>query len=164
LGGGEQVFGIAEETNLDISTHSNPFPSGSMPVTIETNKAIIHQWLKAWTTCDLALIDELFTATYTVNETLIGSAGVKQAVQFFHAALADLSIELKDLVAEDDKVVVQWTVRGRQIGEFMGIPPTGQDIELKGINLYRVVEGKLAANSEQTNIVEVVQRLKTASP
>lgn len=130
-------------------------------MTIEDNKAIVREWIEAWIKRDLATLDRLFAHNYTVNERFIGNDGVKQAVEFFHSALSDLSAELEEIVAEDNRVVIQWTVRGIHIGQFMGIQPTGKPLELKGINIYQVLEGKIVANHEQTNMAEVIQRLKT---
>lgn len=130
-------------------------------MTIEDNKAIVREWIEAWIKRDLATLDRLFAHNYTVNERFIGNDGVKQAVEFFHSALSDLSAELEEIVAEDNRVVIRWTVRGIHIGQFMGIQPTGKPLELKGINIYQVLEGKIVANHEQTNMAEVIQRLKT---
>ena len=127
---------------------------------MEENKALVNKWLEAWRDNNLTLLDELFTQDYAVNGTVIGLEGVKQAVQFLHAVFSDISAELNELVAEGDKVAVRWTVRGRQVGEFMGIAPTGKFVELQGINIYRVRDGKLSANHERTNVLEVVQDLK----
>jgi len=112
---------------------------------------------------DLALLDELFTQDYTVNGALIGLAGVKQAVEVLHISLSNISAELHEIIAEDDKVVIRWTVRGRHEGHLLGIPPTGKEVELKGINIYQVINQKLGVNHEQTNVAEVIQRLKADS-
>ena len=127
---------------------------------IDANKALVYQWLEAWREKDLVLLDELFTQDYAVNGNVIGPEGVKQAVQFLHAVFADVSVEVDELVAEDDKVAARWTVRGRHVGDFMGIAPTGKYVELQGINIYRVRDGKLSANHERTNVAEVIQALK----
>ena len=131
-----------------------------MPIPVEANKALVYKWLEAWQDNNLTLVDELFTQDYAVNGTVIGLEGVKQAVQFLHAVFSDISAELNELVAEDDKVAVRWTVRGRQVGNFMGIAPTGKFVELQGINIYHVRDGRLSANHERTNVVEIVRDLK----
>lgn len=125
------------------------------------NKVVIHQWIDAWMRKDLAPIDQLFAPNYTVNGIHVGVEGVKQAVQFLHTAFTDISVEVNEMVTEGDKVVLRWTVRGKQQSEFMGVPPKGQLVELQGINIYRVADGKIAKNHEQTNILEVLQKLKS---
>ena len=129
-------------------------------MTPKTNKDLVQKWIDAWIVNDLDLLDELFAPDYAVNETRIGPEGVKQAVGFLHAVLADISAELNEIVAEEDKVVIRWTIRGRHAGNFMGIPPTGRQLELTGINIYQIVDHKIVANHEQTNISEVIQKLR----
>ena len=130
---------------------------------IENNKAVIYQWLEAWKLGDAAALDRIFARDYTVNGILVGVEGVRQAVRYFHSALTDTSVELKDMVAEGDQVVVRWIVQGLHTGEFMGVAPTGKQLELRGINMYQIVDGKIAANHEETNIPEVIQSLKTGN-
>ena len=129
-------------------------------MTLEANKALIRQWIDAWISNDTNALNELFAPEYTVNGTAVGIDGVKQAVRFLHSVLSGISAELHDMVAEDDKVVIRWMIRGRHAGHFMGVPPTGRELELSGINIYQIVDNKIFANHEQTNISEVIQRLK----
>lgn len=129
-------------------------------MTLEAHKALVRKWIEAWIVNDLDVLAEIFAPDYRVNEALIGIEGVKQAVHFLHTALSDISAELHEMVAEDDKVVIHWTIRGHHAGQFMGIPPTGKELQLEGINIYRIVDGKIITNHEQTNVSEVIQRLK----
>ena len=129
-------------------------------MTLEANKALIRKWIDAWISNDSDILDDLFARDYTVNGMLIGIDGVKQAVRFLQSVLSGISAELHEILAENDKVVIRWTIRGRHAGYFMGIPPTGKQLELSGINIYHIVDNKIIANHEQTNISEVIQRLK----
>ena len=128
---------------------------------LEENRSLIHKWLDAWINNDVVQIENLFTQDYSVNDRWIGVEGVKQSVQFLHTVFSDISAEPNEIVAEGDKVVLRWTVRGKQQGEFMGIPPTEKIVELQGINIYHITDAKIQANYEQTNILQVVQQLKT---
>jgi steroid delta-isomerase-like uncharacterized protein len=132
-------------------------------VTLKTNKALIRKWIDAWVVNDLDVLDEIFAQDYRVNETRIGVEGVKQAVQFLHSVFSDISAELHEMIAEADKVVIRWTIRGRHTGNFMGVLPTDKELELTGINIYQIVDHKIIANREQTNISEVIQKLKAAN-
>ena len=44
----------------------------------------------------------------------------------------------------------------------MGIAPTGQAIQLTGINIYRIENNQFVANDEQVNALELMHRLQTA--
>ena len=128
---------------------------------LEENRSLVHKWLDAWIHNDVVQIENLFAQDYSVNDRWIGVEGVKQSVQFLHTVFSDISAEPNEIVAEGDKVVLRWTVRGKQQAEFMGIPPTGKILELQGINIYHITDSKIRANYEQTNILQVVQQLKT---
>jgi steroid delta-isomerase-like uncharacterized protein len=124
------------------------------------NSVLVQKWIDAWIANDIDKLDEIFARDYKVNGTLVGVEGVKQAVQFLHSAFSNISAELHETVAAEDKVAIRWAIRARHTGNFMGIPPTGKEVELTGINIYQIVDDEILCNQEQTNILEVIQILK----
>src|SRR5215210_5971263 len=62
----------------------------------------------------------------------------------FHSAFHNFRLSIDDQIAEGDKVVSRITVRGTHQREFRGMAPTGKEIELKGITIFRFSpEGKV---------------------
>jgi steroid delta-isomerase-like uncharacterized protein len=61
----------------------------------------------------------------------------------YTTAFPDLSTTVEDMIAEGDKVVTRWTIRGTHNGELMGIPPTGTPIAASGITIQRFADGKI---------------------
>ena len=58
------------------------------------------------------------------------------------AAFEDLHFAVEEIVAEGDKVVTRWTLTGRQVGEFLGIPATGRGPSApRGMSLDTVRDG-----------------------
>src|SRR5215210_1314250 len=55
----------------------------------------------------------------------------------------DLSITVEDVMAEGDRVAARVVMRGTHRGEFQGIAPTGKRVEVKGIDMFRISEGKI---------------------
>jgi len=45
---------------------------------------------------------------------------------------------IEDLIAEEDKVVARWRSHATHRGDYMGIPPTGKEVEFTGISVYRI--------------------------
>ena len=41
-------------------------------------------------------------------------------------AFPDMHIDIEDLIAEGDKVVIRCTASGTHLGKFMDVPPTGK--------------------------------------
>ena len=68
---------------------------------------------------------------------------MRTAGAMFRAAFPDWHSELHALVAEDDIVVERFTASGTHRGELMGVAPTGKTVELRGINIFRVRDGKI---------------------
>jgi predicted ester cyclase len=45
------------------------------------------------------------------------------------------------------------------LGIFQGIPPTGKQITVSGINIYHAVDGKVTAEWEQTDSLGMLMQL-----
>jgi steroid delta-isomerase-like uncharacterized protein len=71
-----------------------------------------------------------------------GLAGVKENLAALRAAFPDAELTVEDIVAEDDTVVVRGVFRGTHEGEFIGVPATGAALEIPGVCVARVVDGK----------------------
>src|SRR4030065_2294667 len=68
----------------------------------------------------------------------------KGICQAYFTAFPDLHITTDLLVAEGDKVTKVWTANSTHNGEFLGIPATGNRIVIKGIEVFRIADGKIA--------------------
>ncbi len=73
-----------------------------------------------------------------------GREGLKELLGMLFAAFPDWHWTVEELIAEGDKVVNRFTWRGTHRGEFMGLPPTGRQVEVKGVVIDRIVEGRIA--------------------
>jgi steroid delta-isomerase-like uncharacterized protein len=73
-----------------------------------------------------------------------GKAGVGALFQSMFDAFPDFEMIVEDTIVEGDKVVIRVTARGTHRGEFMGIPPTGNRIEVPLIDISRIRDGKIA--------------------
>ncbi len=97
----------------------------------------------------LELVDELFSADFQdVYNTaspfpVRGIEGVKKLATALHNNL-DLKIEVEGLVAEGDTVVARITSITTHKIPIMGVPPTGRVYSSRGVEIFRVVNGKLA--------------------
>jgi steroid delta-isomerase-like uncharacterized protein len=88
-----------------------------------------------------------------------GLEGVKDLIRAFRDAFPDLKISVEDQIAEDDKVVSQLTVRGTHLGNFMGAPATGRQVEVSGISIWRVADGKLIDETVNWDTLRMLQQL-----
>jgi predicted ester cyclase len=70
-----------------------------------------------------------------------GSSGVGRANEVLRAAFPDTRHTIEDQIAEGDKVVTRLRARATIHGAFLGIPPTGQPVEIGGISIHRLADG-----------------------
>ena len=99
-----------------------------------------------WSAGKLEVIDELFAPSYRgwepTDGEIVGPAGFRELVERYRSAFADTKMTADRLVAEGDWVTMAWTARGTHTGELMGIPPTGRDVTVTGVQLSRIADGR----------------------
>lgn len=114
----------------------------------EENKAILRRAMnEVVSEGKLDLIDDLAAPDVKNHNPMPGFApgleGVKQGIRVLREAFPDLEVDINDIIAEGDRVVSRHTVSGTHEGEFMGVPPTGKEIEWDAILIFRIVDGKI---------------------
>jgi steroid delta-isomerase-like uncharacterized protein len=128
----------------------------------EENKVIERRFTEeVWNRGNLAVVDELMSADYNSHDPTMppGSAGFKQFVLMYRSAFPDVHLTIEDQMAEGDKVVSRWTARGTHQGELMGIAPTGKQVTVTGMNIERIVGGKLVEGWSNYDTLGMLQQL-----
>ena len=72
-----------------------------------------------------------------------GPEGITRYVTAYRSAFPNLEVDVNDQLAEEDKVVTRWTVRGTHTGEFLGLSPTRDEVSVSGIEFDRISGGKI---------------------
>jgi len=67
------------------------------------------------------------------------------------AAFPDVRVEVRDMVAEDDRVAVRWVARATHTGSLFGEEATGRPVAVDGATIHRVVDGRIAEDWEVMN-------------
>jgi predicted ester cyclase len=70
----------------------------------------------------------------------------------------DLRFTIEELVAEGDKLTARFSFTGTHQGEFMGIPATGNRIEVSGLIISLIKNGKFVEDREETDILGMMQQ------
>jgi predicted ester cyclase len=113
----------------------------------EKNKAMTRWWWEeVWVKGNVAATDEFMAANYVDHPGLPGlppgREGAKQALTNYRTAFPAMQATVDDILAEGDRVALRWSARDTHLGEWLGVPPTGQHFTLSGITIYRIAEGK----------------------
>jgi predicted ester cyclase len=112
---------------------------------------------------DLTALDEYFSPKLTDHALPPGiPAGLEGRKMFASALLAafpDLQVDVEDLVAEGEKLVTRYSVRGTHKGDLMGIPATGKEISITGIAIDRFENGLSVEHWEIIDQLGMMQQL-----
>jgi predicted ester cyclase len=115
--------------------------------------------LSAWD----AICDPAMTLYPGFAEPIHGLAGIKQFTAGFHAAFNPFHLTIHDLIAEGDTVAARWTTGGTHSGPLPSpggmVPPTGKRMEMSGMSLVRVANGKIVEERVQADIMGAMQQL-----
>ncbi len=138
-------------------------------MSLEENKAIeLRFFEEVVNKGNLAVIDELVAANFVDRCALPGvepdREGYKQFFAMAHSAFPDFHSTLEDMIAEGDKVVQRFTARGTHKGEWMGIAPTGKQIEIGGIAIHRLAGGKIVEDWASMDMLGAMQQLGVIPP
>ncbi len=131
----------------------------------EENRAIFRRYVEeAWGKGNMEVADEVFADRYVSHqpdgsEEARGPEDVKLFLRQYREAFPDLRITIGDQIAEGDRVVTRWSSRGTHRGEFRGITPTGNEVRLTGIGIFRFSDGKVVESWDNFDQLGMMQQL-----
>jgi len=134
---------------------------------MEKNKDFIDAFNEDyWNKHNIAAFEKYFTSNIIFHsaEGDMNAEQFKGLSQAYFTAFPDLHITSDYLVAEGDKVVKVWTANCTHNGELMGIPATGKRIVVKGIEMFRIVDGKIAEIWSSMDNLGMLQQIGVIPP
>jgi steroid delta-isomerase-like uncharacterized protein len=129
------------------------------------NKAVSSRLYEAWNARDLDAFDEIIAPDAIDHDSqnpfreMPGPAAAKRSAEMYTSAFSDSRFKVHDQVAEGDFVVTRWTGTGTHDGELMGMPPTGKWVEIGGITIDRIANGKIAETWTCWDTLGMMQQL-----
>ncbi len=117
----------------------------------EDNKATVRRAIEElWNQGRVAVFDELFAPTFIYHDAARPDVGTledyKRNFAATRSAFPDTHLTIEDMIAEGDKMVMRFTWRGTNTGDFvmppMRIPATGKQVTVTAIVILRFAEGK----------------------
>ena len=114
----------------------------------EKNKALVRCYFEeVWSKGKAAAVDEFMAPNYVDHSIPSGlppgTEGLKQATITYRTAFPYLKATLDDIFAEGEMVACLWSSNGIHLGDWFGIPPTGNHFRGGGISVYRIAGGKV---------------------
>ena len=104
------------------------------------------------------LLDELpqyvaedCTVTAGENKAYIGIDGMRQHLVAVRETYPDYAMKIIRQYEDGDTVVSEFIMRGTHSGGFLGITPTNKVIEITGVDIDKVVDGKIVEHGGAAN-------------
>ena len=125
-------------------------------------KAIARDFLdELWNRGNFLVVDQMLASDYDGHDSTVirGPEGAMEFVPRLRSAFPDYQFTVLDQIAEGDKVATRWRIRGTHEGEFQGIQPSGVQMEMTGITIFRIASGKLIEGWTNEDVFGVLQQL-----
>ena len=85
------------------------------------------------------------------NEIFIGINGMRQHLVAVKKTYPDYTMEIIRQFEIGETVITEFIMRGTHKGEFLGITPTNKVIEMTGVDIDKVVNGKIVEHGGAVN-------------
>jgi predicted ester cyclase len=123
------------------------------------NKLIVKEYIeKVLNAGDISLVEQFVSAEYTEvfnNQRFkVGIEGAKEHILGVRKTYPDIKLSINQLICEGDWVVTCYTMKGTHSGSWLDIKPTGKLMEITGVNVDRVVDGKIVEHGGAANMFE----------
>ena len=105
---------------------------------------------------DSAYVDD--AVLHTIPEVK-GKANAKAYYENYITGFSNRKFTVKEIFADGDKLVKYWQFKGKHTGQFFGIPATGKDVDVSGVTIAKMRDGKIAEEQDFMDNLEFMQQL-----
>jgi predicted ester cyclase len=124
-------------------------------------------WIEGLNGGDVSAADRAFAPNCIIHingspEPNLSLGGFKEMMSGLLGAFPDLRITVEDQIVAGDKVATRWTAVGTNSGPFGPMAATGRRVQIGGLVLDRVVDGKVVERWEQWDQMAMLQQLGLA--
>ena len=154
------IFTFVFSTFIGSVSWAQSKPSGST----DHNKKLVRDFIDTiWHDRNVEMISTFWSENY-VNHAVptdpqTGMDNLKRSHQMFLNAFSGLRLEVLDQVAEGDKVVSRLRFSGSHTGEFMHLPATNRSIQMTGIRIDRIENGKIVEHWADYDLAGLMRQL-----
>ncbi len=113
-------------------------------------KTLLARWFEeVWNQGREETVDELMAPNAVavglgeMDQEVHGPSEFKIFLRNMRQALPDVRIDMEDTTAERDKISARVVLKGTHRGNGLGVPPTGNAVQIRGIVMVRIAGGKI---------------------
>ena len=136
----------------------------------EANKALVRSLLEGADRNDITILDATVVADYSDHNPppFQGpGTGIEGAQDAWNAAIkmfSDWKHEVVQQFSDGDYVISRIVGRGKHTGDFMGVPASNNDVQMEGIAIHRIVDGKIVEHWSQVDAMGMLVQMGAIPP
>jgi steroid delta-isomerase-like uncharacterized protein len=126
------------------------------------NKALVERFFAALNSGNLAALDEVIGPEYVQHSVFgvpDGLDALKGLIGAMAGAFPDMRATVEAMVADGDRVVARWRMTATHQGPFQGLPATGKAVDISGMDMWRVQNGRLVEHWDALDQIGMMQQL-----
>jgi steroid delta-isomerase-like uncharacterized protein len=107
-------------------------------------------------------ITQLLAPDVTFHDGGTDSRGIEPFLQFYdriRSTLSQIHVEVEDTIVEGERVCVRWRSKAIHTGDGLGIPPSGAEIEVTGISVVHVVDGRFVEAWQNWDMLGLMEQI-----
>lgn len=131
-------------------------------MSLEENKNIVRRFHELFDQGDIEGIAALLApncVAYMPGSPPLNREAFKQMATLFASSFGDSQMILEDVAAEGDIVFSRGTWNAIHVGDFNGIPATGNAIQMTEMTMVRIVDGKIVEHWAQPDMLGLLQQI-----
>lgn len=135
----------------------------------EEHKAVVRRAIEElFNTGRMKIADEVFATDYVdhspSNPELSSLENIKRFVEERRVAFPDTRNVVEDMIAEGDKVAARWTTQATHRGEILGVAPTGNEVTVRWLGIFRVSKGRIVESWDHYETQGLLRQLGADLP
>ncbi len=129
----------------------------------EQNKEIVVKAHEAWDKGDVEAVKEIYSSDYIWHFAgegeLLSLDDLIEDILWEEKTYPDKTVSFEDVISKGDKVISRYVIRGTHKGDRGEIPADGKKVEMEGIAIDRIANGKIVETWEVSDLLSLYKQL-----
>ena len=136
---------------------------------VEPTKTFCKQFVQYINKADEKLAQQMIIQSAKIHvpgqpEPLQGPKGYLMIIAMMRGGFPNIQWTIEDMITENDKVAVRFTMRGTHQGTFFGVPATEKTIVVQAMNFYRLADDQIIEEIGQPDMLGLLTQIGAVPP
>jgi steroid delta-isomerase-like uncharacterized protein len=158
----QQLGRFPPRENDDYGWGRPPATGGERCTTVMSRKLYLTELEDVWKEKDTGAVERLYAPAFVdhdpVSPEIVDRDDYAGWVSSWHDRAPDMQIVLEELVAEGDRAAGRWTALWTDTGGIAGVPPSGKELRMSGLDIIRCAGGAIAERWWAEDVLGVLRQ------